>query len=307
MNNKSLVLIVDDDVINLEILKAALENEYEIIFATSGKQALELAKKCLPDLILLDVIMPVMNGYEVCESLKADDSTTSIPVIFITGLKNDMQAEIRGLEVGAIDYITKPINPPIVQMRVRNHIELQRARNHLKHLAVTDSLTDLANRRHFDEVLQQEFNRMSRLRHPLSLIMLDVDFFKKFNDTYGHLEGDNCLKQVAYTIRGSLHRPADFAARYGGEEFACILPDTDLKGALAIAEQVRCNIDNLNIPHQNSGVSDHVTASLGVFTVSEYAKTCPTEILSWADQQLYHAKATGRNRICFNEIMEYET
>jgi diguanylate cyclase (GGDEF)-like protein len=300
-DEKSLILIVDDDLINIEILNAVLEDEYDIIFATNGRQAIELAKKHLPDLVLLDVIMPGMDGYQVCEYLKSDDGTANIPVIFITGL-NDMQAEIRGLQVGAIDYVTKPINPPIVQMRVRNHIELQRARNSLKYLAITDGLTDLANRRHFDEVLQNEFNRLSRLHHPLSLIMLDVDFFKKFNDGYGHVVGDNCLKQVAYTIRGSLQRPADFAARYGGEEFACILPNTDLDGALAIAERIRTNIENLDIPHRNSLISDHITVSLGVCTVSSYLETCPSEVITKADQQLYRAKESGRNQICFAQM-----
>lgn len=304
-NEHSLILIVDDDLINIEILNAVLEEEYDIIFATSGKQALELARKYQPDLILLDVIMPSMDGYAVCEYLKADKKTSSIPVIFITGLA-DMEAEIKGLQVGAIDYVTKPINPPIVQMRVRNHIELQRARKSLKHLSITDALTDLSNRRHFDEVLQNEFNRLSRLHHPLSLIMLDVDFFKKFNDGYGHLVGDNCLKQVAYTIRGSLQRPADFAARYGGEEFACILPNTDSAGAIAIAEKIRTNIEQLDIPHRNSAVSDHVTISLGVFTAYSYANTSPSEIIAKTDQQLYRAKEAGRNRFCFGELLENE-
>ena len=300
-NEASLILIVDDDLINIEILNAVLEDEYDIIFATKGKQAIDLAKKYQPDLILLDVIMPEMDGYAVCEYLKADNKTSCIPVIFITGL-SDMDAEIKGLQVGAIDYVAKPINPPIVQMRVRNHIELQRARKSLKHLSITDALTDLANRRHFDEVLQNEFNRLSRLHHPLSLVMLDVDFFKKFNDGYGHLIGDNCLKQVAYTIRGSLQRPADFAARYGGEEFSCILPNTDSKGAAAIAEKIRTNIEQLDIPHRNSPIADHVTVSLGVFTVYTYSRTCPSEIVAKADQQLYRAKETGRNKICFAEM-----
>lgn len=304
-NEASLILIVDDDLINIEILNAVLEDEYDIIFATTGQQAIDLAKKYQPDLILLDVIMPGMDGYEACKYLKADKKTSSIPVIFITGL-SDMDAEIKGLQVGAIDYVTKPINPPVVQMRVHNHIELQRARKSLKHLSITDALTDLSNRRHFDEVLQNEFNRLSRLHHPLSLVMLDVDFFKKFNDGYGHQVGDSCLKQVAYTIRSSLQRPADFAARYGGEEFSCILPNTDSKGAIAIAEKIRSSVEELDIPHRNSSVADHVTLSLGVFTVSAYSKTTPGEIVARADQQLYRAKETGRNKICFAEMMEHE-
>ena len=173
-------------------------------------------------------------------------------------------------------------------------------------MSITDALTDLSNRRHFDEVLQNEFNRLSRLHHPLSVVMLDVDFFKKFNDGYGHLVGDSCLKQVAYTIRGSLQRPADFAARYGGEEFACILPNTDSAGAVAIADKIRTNIEQLNIPHRNSPVADHVTASIGVFTVCAYSKVCPSEIVARADEQLYQAKENGRNQVCCGEMMEHE-
>ena len=307
MNNDktSLILIVDDDAINIEILNDVLEEEYEIIFATHGQQALELAKKYQPDLILLDVIMPEMDGYAVCEQLKKETKTNSIPVIFITGL-SDMAAEIRGLQVGAIDYVTKPINPPIVQMRVRNHIELQQARKSLKYLSITDGLTELSNRRHFDEVLQNEFNRLSRLCHPLSLIMLDVDFFKKFNDNYGHISGDGCLKKVAQVIRDSLQRSSDFAARYGGEEFACILPNTDSEGAIKIANKIRLTIERLNIPHCGSLISNRVTVSLGVLTVLGYTKTSPHEIIARADAQLYRAKETGRNRFCFDKMIPHE-
>jgi diguanylate cyclase (GGDEF)-like protein len=295
-NETSLILIVDDEPIYIEALNEVLEEKYDVIFATSGPQAIELAKKSHPDLVLLDVMMPQMDGYEVCHRLKGDLSTAGIPVIFITGL-NDMEAEVKGLEVGAIDYITKPISPPIVQMRVHNHIELKRARDSLTRLAVTDSLTDLANRRRFDEVLQSESSRLFRLEQPLSLIMLDVDFFKKFNDTYGHVIGDSCLQQVAYTIRGSLHRPADLAARYGGEEFACILPNTDKEGAITIAERVRANVEALNIPHQTSAIADHVTISLGVITINPVSNICLSEIIKQADNYLYLAKQNGRNQV----------
>lgn len=301
-NEKSLILIVDDDLINIDILKAVLNHEYNIVIAMRGQQALELAKKHHPDLILLDVIMPRMSGYQVCEQLKADEVTTNIPIIFITSL-NDTQAEIKGLQAGAIDYVTKPINPPILQMRVRNHIELQKARKILKHLSITDGLTDLANRRHFDEVLQNELNRQSRLNHPLSLIMLDVDCFKNFNDSYGHVQGDICLKQIAHTIRGCLHRMSDFVARYGGEEFACILSNTNQKNAVIMAERVRYAIENLNIPHCSSHVSEFVTVSVGVLTVlSTHSKADANEIITLADKQLYLAKEKGRNQIFFDKL-----
>jgi diguanylate cyclase (GGDEF)-like protein len=304
-NQSGRILIVDDDPINIEILKIVLENEHDILCADNGAQAFELAKKYQPDLILLDVIMPVMDGFELCRLLKTHTETSAIPVIFITGL-NDTEAEIQGLQVGAIDYVTKPINPPIVQMRVRNHIELQRARNHLKCLAITDGLTELANRRHFDEVLQNELNRQARLHHPLSLIMLDVDFFKRFNDNYGHVIGDNCLKKIAQTLKNSLHRTTDFVARYGGEEFVCILPNIGQADAVMIAERIRTNIENLNIPHQCSSAANYVTASLGVFTVPALCRISPCELISQADAQLYRAKENGRNQICFSQLSANE-
>lgn len=296
-----LVLVIDDDQANIEVLNEILEADYEVLFATNGLQALELARTTQPDLILLDIIMPGIDGFEVCERLKGDKCTSNIPVIFVTEL-NNIQAEIEGLKVGAIDYISKPISPPVVQMRVRNHIELKRARDSLAQLAVTDSLTGIANRRRFDEVLQLECERLSRLQKPLSLIMIDIDHFKNFNDVYGHVIGDKCLVQVAHAIKDNLMRPADLAARYGGEEFACILPHTDQNGAVAIAERIRMAVENLTIPNHPTQDVNNVTISLGVISGVFGTQFHLTEIIRLADQELYQAKIKGRNRVCCNQI-----
>ncbi|GAB4266426.1 MAG: diguanylate cyclase [Methylomicrobium sp.] len=289
-------MIIDDDQTTIEVLNTILEQDYEVLFSTGGVGALALAKETRPDLILLDIVMPEIDGYQLCQRLKHDHVTRSIPVIFITEL-SDIAAELKGLQVGAIDYIAKPVSPPIVQMRVHNHIELKQARDSLALLAITDSLTGLANRRHFDSVLQAECERLSRLKQPLSLIMLDIDYFKNFNDTYGHIAGDHCLKQIAEAIRVSLLRPADLAARYGGEEFACILPHTEHSGALAIAERIQAAVAALKLPHAASAIADHVTVSLGVFTGFVAASTQAGRFVELADSQLYSAKAAGRNRI----------
>jgi PleD family two-component response regulator len=218
------ILIVDDETTNIEILAELLASDYDVIFATSGEEALAIVESARPDLILLDVMMPDIDGYEVCARLKKSASSKDISVIFITGL-GDLEAETRGLSLGAVDYVTKPINPAVVRMRVRNHIELKIARDELARLAATDGLTGLANRRRFDQVLATECSRLRRSKGRLSLIMIDIDHFKAFNDTYGHVAGDGCLRQVGGAIGSVIHRTPDLAARYGGEEFSCILPE----------------------------------------------------------------------------------
>jgi diguanylate cyclase (GGDEF)-like protein len=290
------ILVVDDDVTNIMMLAQLLQTEYEVIFATGGEQALELAASALPDLILLDVIMPGLDGYAVCAHLKADPLTTHIPVIFLTGLEED-DTESRCLEIGAVDYVTKPFNAAVVRSRVRNHVELKQMRDALLTLAATDGLTGIANRRRFDEVLETECKRLSRMRSTLALIMIDVDHFKLYNDTYGHVAGDNCLRAVADVLRASIGRAPDLAARYGGEEFACILPETALAGGVAIAERIQAGIALLNIEHRSSATAPLVTLSFGVVGVQAVPALVPTEIVSAADRCLYEAKASGRNRI----------
>lgn len=296
MTERPAILVVDDETINIELLADLLEDDYDVSFATGGEQALALAASDRPDLILLDVLMPGMDGYDVCARLKEDAVTAGIPVIFVTAL-GDTEAETRGLDLGAVDYVTKPISPAIVRARIRNHIELKRARDTLARLATTDGLTGLANRRSFDERLATEHRRLARSGAELSLILLDIDHFKLFNDTYGHLAGDDCLRQVGRALQGVVRRSADQAARYGGEEFACIFPETDATGVRAIAEQIRAAISGLEIPHAASRTAGHVTASLGVVTVACGPDQSVTEIVKAADAGLYRAKEAGRNQV----------
>jgi diguanylate cyclase (GGDEF)-like protein len=305
MSNRAVILVVDDEVSNIELLSAALEDEYEICFATSGAEALELARSVLPDLILLDVIMPGMDGYAVCLKIKADPLLADVPVIFTTAL-GDQEAEVKGLELGAVDYVAKPIAPVIVRARVRNHIEMKRMRDQLAELAVTDALTGLGNRRRLEQALRQEVGRLSRSTAELSVIMLDIDFFKQFNDTYGHVAGDRCITMVAATLNRAVRRAADLTVRYGGEEFACVLPNTSHAEAMAIARNIRDRVLALGIPHEKSDAAPYVTVSLGVATA-----ICSPDIdsMSWiraADSQLYQAKASGRNDVAGRVFLEAE-
>jgi diguanylate cyclase (GGDEF)-like protein len=289
------ILIVDDAPVNIEVLSEALATDYEVLFATSGQEALNIAFEENPDLILLDIVMPNMDGYEVCAQLKADPRTMAIPVIFVTAMDQE-EDETRGLAVGAIDYLTKPIRPPIVRARVHNHLELKRYRDFLEHSSSTDGLTGISNRRCFDEFLEREWGRATRNHSPLSLILLDIDFFKAFNDHYGHLAGDDCLRQVAHGLARSVRRPADLVARYGGEEFASLLPDTDAKGAAWMANHFLETMNAMNIPHARSELADHVTLSMGVATLIPLVGQSSSELVLHADQLLYEAKKNGRNQ-----------
>ncbi len=294
---EAVILIVDDDPTNIRLLHSFLQAEYETIFTTDSGRALELARDVQPDLILLDVMMPGADGYDICSQCKADEATAHIPVIFVTSL-SDVEAEIRGLAAGAADYVTKPISPPIVRMRVRHQIDLKQARDRLTLLAEVDGLTGLANRRRFNEVLQRELRRLQRSGSPLSLALLDVDFFKAFNDSYGHVAGDDCLRRIGQVLAAEVSRSADLTARYGGEEFAIVLPDTDRAGAEALAERIRLAIGRLGIPHKASCVTDHVTVSIGVLTADGQSPVSAPAILEQVDAQLYKAKHGGRDRVC---------
>jgi diguanylate cyclase (GGDEF)-like protein len=289
------VLIVDDAPANIELLSEVLESEVEVLFALSGEDGLNIAFEEAPDLILLDIVMPEMDGYEVCARLKADPRTRTIPVIFVTAMDLE-EDETKGLALGAIDYITKPIRPPIVRARVRNHLELKRYRDLLERLTTTDGLTGIANRRRFDAFLESEWSRARRSQKPLSLIMLDIDFFKAFNDHYGHLAGDDCLRQVAQCLADGVRRPADLVARYGGEEFACLLPETTAMGAVTMAKRFLESMEELNIPHAYSEAADHVTLSMGVATLVPLVGQPSSDLVRHADQLLYEAKQNGRNQ-----------
>ena len=289
------VLIVDDEPNDVAALVAILEDDYEVLAATDGAQALELARAAQPDLILLDVMMPGMDGYQVCARLKGDPNTAGIPIIFVTGL-GATGDETHGLEAGAVDYVTKPIVPLVVRKRVRNHVRLKKAHDRLTQLTITDSLTGLANRRRFDQALDLECRRLRRtLAGRLSLLLLDIDQFKAFNDTYGHVAGDHCLRVVAEVIAQAVHRATDLTARFGGEEFACILPETGHEGALIVAERIRAGVAGLGIRHAGSTVTDHVTVSLGLVSASSASEVTMTCLLAAADAELYRAKTAGRD------------
>jgi diguanylate cyclase (GGDEF)-like protein len=296
MTDRATILIVDDDVSNIEIMNAALEEDYEICFATSGAQAIDVARKILPDLILLDVMMPGIDGFEVCRQLKQDACLADVPVIFTTGL-GDTEDEARGLAVGAIDYVTKPIQPVTLRARVSNQIELKRLRDQLARMAITDALTGLSNRRHLEQALAQETAGLARNGDWLSFIMLDIDFFKQFNDTYGHPAGDRCIAMVGAALKRAVRRITDLPARYGGEEFACILPGADADAAQAVAEEIHAQISELAIPHEGSSVSECVTVSVGIASARVKPGMSPDLWTDQADRQLYRSKAAGRNRI----------
>ena len=296
MNQRPLVMIVDDQITYIELLNAALEDEYEICFATDGEEAIKLALDVLPDLILLDVVMPGIDGYEVCRRLKQESMLADTPIIFTTGL-DDQEAELRGLALGAIDYVTKPISPIIVRARVRNHLELKRMHDELAELAVTDALTGLGNRRRLEQTLKQDTARLARSGDCLSVIMLDIDFFKQFNDTYGHPAGDHCIMMVAACLNRAVRRAADLKARYGGEEFACVMPGMTHDEAMVVADNIRKQVLSLGIPHSRSTASPFVTVSVGVGTANCLPGMDPDLWIKVADQQLYLAKKSGRNSI----------
>ncbi len=289
------VLVVDDSRTVRGVLTSILSQEHEIITAANGEEALRIAQAEQPDLILLDIIMPGLDGYAVCARLKSDPRTEEIPVLFLTGLSGD-EDEALGLEAGGIDFILKPVRPLAVAARVRNHLELKRVRDQLRDLSLLDGLTGLANRRRFDRQLEAEWQRARRSGEPLSLILGDVDFFKRYNDHYGHAQGDECLKAVARAFQEALHRPADLSARYGGEEFVCILPETDAIGAMQVAERIRLLLKARQIPHAQSEVAPIVSVSLGVATFTALENRKPEELLQKADAHLYEAKKAGRNR-----------
>lgn len=298
MNNEFTLLIVDDEKQNRTLLTELLQDDYQIILAKNGAQALERAEERAPDLILLDVLMPEMDGYAVIQALKSNDVTRNIPVIFISALDSPTDEE-RGLELGAVDYIAKPFHPPIVRVRVKNHLKSVHQRRLLEHLALIDSLTEIPNRRRFTAIYAQEWRRCLRNHASFSLLVIDVDRFKAFNDSYGHAAGDLVLKRVAQTLQAALKRPGDFVARYGGEEFAIILPEIDAPGAQMLAEQIRAQVEEMHIPHAAASGVPWLTISIGGATTLPKESDVDSEFFCRADSRLYDAKHAGRNCVCW--------
>ncbi len=289
------ILVVDDQPTNIQTLYQILKGDYDVSMATDGSQAISLCQRRPPDLVLLDVVMPGIDGFEVCRRLKADPATRDVPVIFVTA-RDSTEDETLGLEVGAVDFIGKPVNPPVVRARVRTQIELKRQTDILRSLAFNDGLTGVANRRWFDERLQVEWLRCRRNKLPLSLILLDLDHFKAYNDHYGHQAGDDCLRAAAAAMKSRLGRPADLLARYGGEEFVCLLPETPPDGARAKADDLGRAVFELGLPHVDSPTASVVSISRGVASAMPAVESSPAELLQRADEKLYVAKRSGRNR-----------
>lgn len=327
------ILIVDDTPANLQVLTLMLKEQgYQVRNALNGAMALMVCDREPPDLIILDIMMPQMNGYELCKQLKGSLLTATIPVIFISALDRASD-KIMGFQVGGADYITKPFQAEEVLVRVKYQLLLQdmqdqlqqqnlllekqnvqlqdeikrrkrieialaQANRKFRQLASQDGLTGIANRRHFDRYLRQEWHRAIREHQPISLILCDVDCFKFYNDSYGHPSGDMCLVKIAETINQAVKRPADLVSRYGGEEFAVILPNTELSGALQVAQEIQKQVRSIKIPHKTSTVDQYITLSMGMHSLSPLLESTEIDLLNAADQALYHAKQTGRNRYC---------
>jgi diguanylate cyclase (GGDEF)-like protein len=305
------ILLVDDDLFVRAAIGEALElDAAEVILAKNGNDGIDAYFKYQPDIVLVDAVMPLLDGFGFCEKLQQLDVNRLTPILMITSLDDD-DSVARAFAAGANDYVTKPINLSILRQRIRQMLqqskqakdnfrmaaELQQDNRNLKILASRDSLTKLHNRRGFEHYLQREWERMLRLKSPLSLIMCDIDFFKNYNDTYGHPAGDQCLVRVSSAMRNTVRRSGDFVARYGGEEFTIVLPNTDLLGAVFVAESVRSAIKLLKIPHQSSAVENCVTMSLGVAMVYPTPSMDITYLIDAADRALYQAKAQGRDQV----------
>lgn len=295
------ILVADDQTANLLLVAHALKDECEIWSTTDGAALIAEATAGGIDLILLDVEMPGLDGFEVCRRLKADPRTATIPIIFLTA-RDAMSDETLGFDVGGVDYIAKPIRPSIIRARVRTHLELKQARDLLDRLASIDALTDVANRRGFDAALDSEWRRAIRRKRWLSLAIIDVDHFKQFNDAFGHLKGDACLRDVAASLTRLARRSGELVARYGGEEFALIFPDLDaplMKTAMtALLEGVAL----LDIAHPASRVAARLTVSAGAVSLLPTRDRSMQEALEATDRLLYEAKEAGRNRCVFMDL-----
>ncbi|WP_211226242.1 GGDEF domain-containing response regulator [Desulfomicrobium escambiense] len=299
---KPRILIVDDEVFNLQFLTELLITDHHVSTAKDGPKALQLAQSLLPDLVILDVVMPGMDGYEVIQALKANRKTRHIPVIFLTGLDNARDEE-KGLSLGALDYISKPFHPAIVKARVNNILELVQHRKLLEKIALIDGLTGVPNRRAYDERLQHEWHRACRSGEPFSLAFVDIDYFKQFNDTYGHAAGDLALKKVAQTLNSVLKRTSDFVARYGGEEFAFILPSISFQNAQAFATQACLEVHGMGLEHKASSAADVITISIGGATTLPARNQHLGAFTKHVDTMLYQAKE-ARNRAVWSFFQE---
>lgn len=259
---------------------------------SSGQSALEFCKVKLPDIILMDINMPVMDGLTACKKLKSQENTQDIPIIFISS-HDSPEAEDECWEAGCTDFITKPYSVTTLRHRVNSHLAAKLMADKLKRLATIDGLTEVQNRHYFDDFLRKQMKLSVRMEQQIGLLLIDIDHFKLYNDTYGHTKGDECLRVIAAGIEQALKRPTDCLARYGGEEFAVVLPNTDIGGVTHLAENMLNAIRNLNVPHKLSNLS-RVTISIGGICMLPN-KITQTELIDLADQNLYEAKNAGRD------------
>lgn len=299
------ILIIDDDSSVVMALNKALNKIGRIRFASDARQAFAMIEERHPDLILLDIELPDIRGLEVCSKLKSSPDTEDIPILFITS-HSEVGFEEKVFDVGGADYIVKPLKPRVVAARVQTHLDYHRVIRLLEKLAHTDSMTGLANRRTFDEQLIIDLKHSRREREPLTVVLIDIDEFKKYNDHFGHIEGDDCIKNIASALGRSARRPTDLAARYGGEEFAFILPNTDIDGAGLLLDELLKTIEQLNIAHAPNATYDVVTISIGFSTlIPEHESAIDLDdwaIVKAADHALYESKNNGRNCVNYSPL-----
>lgn len=290
---KARILIVDDEPINIHVLSNTLTDTYNVFAVTSGREAITFCMTHAPDLVLMDMAMPDINGVEACKILKEKSETHDIPIVFVTG-HGDSDAEDKCWEAGGVDFLTKPVNTNTLHHRIKSHLALKELTDELRRMAYQDGLTQVSNRRYFDEYLLRQQKLSQRSGSFFALLMFDIDFFKYYNDHYGHLAGDDCLRLVAKVLKQSVERPGDFVARFGGEEFAVVLPETDIAGATLVATKLLANVRELGIKHKGSpfGV---VTGSIGI-AASDGSKKTLQELIDTADRRLYLAKTNGRDQ-----------
>ncbi|WP_151951312.1 GGDEF domain-containing response regulator [Aliarcobacter butzleri] len=299
---KPTILVVDDMTTTLLLLHDLLKDTYEVKIAKSGTKALEILESPNDiDLILLDIEMPDINGYDVLRKIKNNDTIKNIPIIFITG-RTSQEDEEYGLNLGAIDYITKPFNNVIVKLRIKNYLNLKIKNDMLEKLSMYDGLTNIRNRRFFDETFEKTFNEIKRDKKSLAVLMIDIDFFKPYNDNYGHGQGDETLRKVAKALEKTIKRASDFVARYGGEEFVILLKDINKDGVEAVANNLLNAVRELKITHEFSKIENYVTVSIGVSYYNSSSDITKLELLLKADETLYSVKNSGRNNFAILEV-----
>lgn len=297
MNDELSVLIVDDDKSNRQVLKECISGMAQVLLAKNGEQAIEKSMALLPDLIVLDIVMPDMDGFSVIETLRNRSQTQHIPIIFITGSDSE-EVEMKGLKLGAVDVLSKPLHPGVVQARIYTQLQNVFQKRLLDALVHIDALTTIANRRHFDEVLEKQWNESLKHKTPLSLVILDVDYFKDYNDCYGHQAGDSVLKKIALSLKQSLEQTQGMVARIGGEEFAIVLPDTSLESAVELVQNAIKTVSDLQIEHKNSECDCVITLSAGIHSkLAQDTHYDARSALGLADKALFKAKAAGRNQV----------